>query len=589
MWARGVTSTVDSAAVVPDEAPDGSTVDVKGMDHMATSEHPLLGTAPGPVDDAPINKPAQGEKPHSDDQPWRDALGSEDRAPLNQAPESSQSAPQSAERLQSTPRTAQQFGSEFMSIPEPVGKYKMKATVKIGENTASNVSGEIVRSEIIYPKDQFGLEMMTLPDAVGRSKMSNVIKIGESTVESNEPVREIIRPEDALSLDLMSLPEPVDRTRIGLSQRPVQMILDKTESVPYLHHPSDSTIGGLMYDGEGGRKVDGQAIVTVTGDNKVESVTEVPPQTKQSPYIETRPLVGERVTQPPETGDDAETEGVSASPTSEDVSAALIKKVTKRHIKSVDDRHISKQSEEDGDDRPSIKVHHEVHTAMSEGAVDKPAIRLVQGQSIAQETSQHDTEHSSVQFVKGRNINEESEQDPVTRSPIKRVHDIHANMESESCVDLQTGHLKTQPNIHANLETQQAIPHVKPVNIHGHASEESHEVLNQVPRKKQIRDMSVGKESTETHEIRPHGRRKIAGQFAERESDHEEVYRPHIKMNKDMNVNKMSEEQDTAELNRIKFQQQNIHGHSSNSTIQRLLYGRRNEESLDKTQLPDQG
>lgn len=79
-----------------------------------------------------------------------------------------------------------------------------------------------------------------------------------------------------------------------------------------------------------------------------------------------------------------------------------------------------------------------------------------------------------------------------------------------------------------------------------------------VPRRRLVDGQSVGRESDE---------------IPEEESEGPRFPRSHIKMSKSMNAITESEHIDHNAMRRQRFLVHNIHGHMSDSSIQRLLYG----------------
>ena len=70
----------------------------------------------------------------------------------------------------------------------------------------------------------------------------------------------------------------------------------------------------------------------------------------------------------------------------------------------------------------------------------------------------------------------------------------------------------------------------------------------------------------------PH-RQRVAGRSVGEESSEPTPFIPHIKMNAATNASTESEPVDVDGIRRVKFHQRNVHGHSSDSSVARLLYG----------------
>ena len=87
---------------------------------------------------------------------------------------------------------------------------------------------------------------------------------------------------------------------------------------------------------------------------------------------------------------------------------------------------------------------------------------------------------------------------------------------------------------------------------------------------------SVGEVSdwTEFTRFQVHRRRKVAGRSVSEQTSQTLCVRPHVTLNAVTNASTESEHIDVDYILREKFHQRNVHGHSSDSSVAILLYGK---------------
>lgn len=146
-------------------------------------------------------------------------------------------------------------------------------------------------------------------------------------------------------------------------------------------------------------------------------------------------------------------------------------------------------------------------------------------------------------------------------------------------------HLKMNPATSAAKASEETLPKIKLQNVFGHVSKISCLEFVSVPRLKKAENMHATKESEwdgfTSYQIRPHRRKAVEGHSADKQTSNDGSLSccSHIKMNKFMNALTESKFLDVEHLRTERFRSRNIHGHSSNSTIQHLLYGSKHTET----------
>ena len=85
-------------------------------------------------------------------------------------------------------------------------------------------------------------------------------------------------------------------------------------------------------------------------------------------------------------------------------------------------------------------------------------------------------------------------------------------------------------------------------------------------------------------------RQHVAGRSVDAETTTERsTFVPHVKLNATSNASTESEQVDVDGVRREKFRQHNVHGHSSDSSVARILYGQSSAEAVCDTDVVETG
>ncbi|XP_055878814.1 gamma-tubulin complex component 6-like [Biomphalaria glabrata] len=226
---------------------------------------------------------------------------------------------------------------------------------------------------------------------------------------------------------------------------------------------------------------------------------------------------------------------------------------SKPHIQKVGDSHVSNQSTDVVTAKPTIKMAKGVAASSeSQEAVTKPHIKSSIHMSATKESDPSTAGHRThLKFQAGQQVGQESHQERAL-VPRKQKGFVNISSETESKMVIKKpskfGHISQVSNSSYVL----TVPKLRRQN-HLHANMESSykdfAIRSQVRASKK---MFASKESGE------------AGQ---------QEYRPHIRILGNRNANTESLQVDENALIRQKFLAQNFRGHSSDSTVQKLIYG----------------
>ncbi|XP_033725469.1 gamma-tubulin complex component 6-like [Pecten maximus] len=245
-------------------------------------------------------------------------------------------------------------------------------------------------------------------------------------------------------------------------------------------------------------------------------------------------------------------------------------------------------------------------TAETDESPTKPSIHVFPGKHATSETDPDDTHKSHIRLMQNVNVNKESEENPECLH-IKLSEGRHASKETESQEEV-VPHRKTNPDIHANKQSteERDLPRtkkseemhitkqtestewlIKKSSTFGHVSKMSSlgdEFVIQAPRLKRSDQFHSSMESKFSKDFGIKPRIKMSKTMSSTtESKSVEESRPGIKMGK-MSASTESEMIDQDENRLQKFKSFNVHGHSSDSTVQQLLYGDRKAKQETKQQ-----
>ncbi|XP_069123682.1 LOW QUALITY PROTEIN: gamma-tubulin complex component 6-like [Argopecten irradians] len=248
-------------------------------------------------------------------------------------------------------------------------------------------------------------------------------------------------------------------------------------------------------------------------------------------------------------------------------------------------------------------------TAETDESPTKPSIQVFPGKHATSETNPDDTHKSQIKLVDNINVNKESEENPECLH-IKLSEGMHATKESEPQEDI-VPHRRTNPDISANKQSteERDLPRmkksedmhitkqtestewlIKKSSTFGHVSKMSSSVDEFVvpaPRLKKSEHFHSSMESKFSKDfgIKPQVRMSKT-MSSTTESKSVEVSRPQIKMGK-MSASTESEMVDRDENRLQKFKSFNVHGHSSDSTVQQLMYGDGKSKQETEPQEPE--
>jgi hypothetical protein len=237
-------------------------------------------------------------------------------------------------------------------------------------------------------------------------------------------------------------------------------------------------------------------------------------------------------------------------------------------------RKVNVQSEE-SPAKPAIHVFQEHHPSR-ESADDRssrPQIQILPDRHASKESELLDKTKVGVKLSNLMSATTETEAKEY-KPHLKSQEDMYATKESSETKEVSFPKLKGQTGSGVSTETQEQVWRVKPASVFGHVSQLSRqEVQINVPRLKRPEEIYASLESDyKDYGIKP--RIRMNKQMsATKESAQSDPQRPGIKFSQVMSATKQSEWVDMDKARLEKFRRQNIHGHSSDSTVQALLYG----------------
>lgn len=233
----------------------------------------------------------------------------------------------------------------------------------------------------------------------------------------------------------------------------------------------------------------------------------------------------------------------------------------------------SKESEE-SPEKKTIRVFEEMHcTTESDGVgAAKPQVKLMQDRHATTETVPDEEYKPNVKISEEMHATKETESSD-QKPHIKVILDVHPNMESTSSQEVSAPKLKRHSEQHANVETTSKEWKVKKQNFYGHVSKVSGlEYDITAPKLKKHAEIYANLQSdTNDFAIRP--MIKINKALMVNMESQSAAFKPMIRVDKHKHSSRESEFVDLDERRLKKFRIRNIHGHSSDSTVQKLLYG----------------
>ena len=201
----------------------------------------------------------------------------------------------------------------------------------------------------------------------------------------------------------------------------------------------------------------------------------------------------------------------------------------------------------------------------------RPHIKQVSGMSATMETEGNESEKLHIRMSKSMHSTKETEEG-AQKPHLKAVSDRGATLQ---CADevRSIPKLARSSQFNIAMETVQSEWKIKKPNLFGHVSELSKQDYTfQAPRLKRQRDRHANLESDfRDFAIKPRihmHRTRSATAETEEQAD-----RPTTRSIPGRSATMESEYVDMDGIRRQRFQEQNMFGHSSDSTVQRLLYG----------------
>ena len=235
-------------------------------------------------------------------------------------------------------------------------------------------------------------------------------------------------------------------------------------------------------------------------------------------------------------------------------------------------RHVSDESKPTPEIR-HIRVSGEIHatTETEAGENGKPQIQLFPNRQATSETVSDDTFQPTIKCFKDVGATTETESSK-EKCHLKFHPDNNASTESKPGKEISVPSLKRQPDVHANTESKSEAVKIKQAGQFGHVSDQTEQENDLAPRLKKHAWMYANLESNpKDYGIRPRIRmNKKMSATAESQAT---VVRPVIKSSAVMHATKESEPVDENEVRVKRFKVRNVYGHSTDSSVQRLLYG----------------
>ncbi|GFR77494.1 gamma-tubulin complex component 6 [Elysia marginata] len=232
---------------------------------------------------------------------------------------------------------------------------------------------------------------------------------------------------------------------------------------------------------------------------------------------------------------------------------------------TVQGKHVTNESSDPGIEKPHIKLLPGASASLQSDEVEvRPHVKASNMMSATQQSDPADINSKThVKFIEGANVNQQTTEEHKI-CPSKGKSDSHENVSSESLPQVW---VIKKPSLFGHVSQLSGSDYVLTApklkrQILQHANAESeYKDFSMKPRVRMSRNMSATKESSELN--RPYGSRKTQ-----------------IRMVQGRGVNVESDRIDENEVARKRFLARNSKGHSSDSTIQRLLYGNTNPSWL---------
>lgn len=391
----------------------------------------------------------------------------------------------------------------------------------------------------------------SLPSWAKKDVAAEPLPFTQDQTQGDLEGRGIVGAKKDTMADCMALPEAYDGARVGLKQLPAMEIVgdDPTKSKDATKfHPSDSSISNLIYPGNEStskKEMDAQSIEeTVT----IEIVTEV--------ISSTLDIIEEKgATTPAKT------------------TTKMPGRTPKSGVKIVQGQHVTMETEPDTEAKASIKMQDGIHaTTESEGQESqKTGIRIGSEMHATKESEISEKEDKPhIKIIIGKGAMQESESETGEKQHIRTFKGQHSSLETTQDI---SRNLRTTRTLRANLESIPELLKLPRRSRFGHISQISRDDTNiWAPKLKRREGHFASLESDwRSYQVKPHQKR-VKGQSVDTQSADERSVIPRLKSGGAMFASKESEFVDHDVVRLQKFRQQNLFGHSSDSSVQRLLY-----------------
>ncbi|XP_041349185.1 gamma-tubulin complex component 6-like [Gigantopelta aegis] len=245
-------------------------------------------------------------------------------------------------------------------------------------------------------------------------------------------------------------------------------------------------------------------------------------------------------------------------------------------------RHVSEETTPTPE-KQHIRISDKMHATKETEADEKskPQIQLFPERQATTETVSDDTFLPTIKCFKDVGSTKETESRE-EKSHLKFHPDQCVSTESTQGKEIDAPHLKRQSNVHANVESKPQELVIKLAGQFGHVSDQTEQENAIAPRLKKHAWIYANLESNpKDYGIRPRIRmsKKMS---ATTESQCVDVRSVH-KSSALMYATKESEYVDENEVRVKKFKERNVYGHSTDSSVQRLLYGVKTGSSDQQT------
>ncbi|KAK6180241.1 hypothetical protein SNE40_012430 [Patella caerulea] len=244
--------------------------------------------------------------------------------------------------------------------------------------------------------------------------------------------------------------------------------------------------------------------------------------------------------------------------------------------------------------KTSVKLNESISaTSESEPSPEKYHVQLCETASATKETTEFKEANLVIKMVSDKHTSLETVEEETQKVSVKMVDEKHSSKESKSVEE--KSQIRTNPNFHPSIETDISDQHPIKKLMPGarHASDETQQKEWKVKLKHKYGHVSeMSKESSKLiPRLKPTPRQHFS--FESNFKDY--GIKPKIRISKNMSVNKRSDETDSGPKIRTNvnldfhpskqstfvdrgllrseiFKERNVYGHSSDSSVQKLLY-----------------